>query len=84
MAENYEQKTFFNVPPRPHFNLFSSFQTKIIIFTAIIRKNAHPVYGAEIRTHDLQIMSLHNAHANKNLLWNFNCRFGVISLVNVL
>ena len=53
--------------PRPLFGLFQSipvlffglFQTNInIIFTANQCENVHPVYGAGIRTHDLQIASL--------------------------
>ena len=46
--------------PRPLFNLFSSFQTNITIFTTNICEKCHdhPVYGAGIRTHDLRNTSL--------------------------
>ena len=45
-------------PPQPLFHLFSYFQTNITIFTTNICGNVHPVYGAGIRTHDLQDTSL--------------------------
>ena len=45
--------------PQPLFRLFSVFQTNITNFyNKYMWKNAHPVYGAGIRTHDLQDMSL--------------------------
>ena len=46
--------------PRPLFRLFSSFQTNITILTTNIcgKCYVHPVYGAGIRTHNLQSMSL--------------------------
>ena len=44
--------------PRPLFNLFSSFQTNITISTTNV-KNVHQVYGAVIRTHDLEHESPH-------------------------
>ena len=37
---------------------FRSFQANITIFTSNNVKNVHPVYGAGIRTHELQIASL--------------------------
>ena len=36
--------------PRPLFRLFSSFQTILQFLPQINMKNAHPVYGAGIRT----------------------------------
>ena len=45
--------------PQPLFRLLSSFQTIITMFKINIRENMdHPIYGAGIRTHDLQYMSL--------------------------
>ena len=45
--------------PRPHFRLFSSFQTNIIILKQINRKNG-------IQTHNLQYMSLLPSVTRKN------------------
>ena len=58
-----ENKTSFFIflnmgHPRPLFSLFSTFQANITIFTTNYVKNVHPVYGAGIRTHNLQNMSL--------------------------
>ena len=46
--------------PRPLFHLFSVFlkQTSIQFCNRLMWKNVHPVYGAGIRTHDLQNRSL--------------------------
>ena len=45
---------------RPLFRLFSAFFKQTIqILQQINVKNAHPVYGAGIRTHDLWNMSRH-------------------------
>ena len=38
--------------PCPPFRLFSSFQTNITIYSVNKCDNIHPVYGAEIRTHN--------------------------------
>ena len=43
--------------PRPLFRLFSVFFKQTLQFLQYV-KNVHPVYGAGIRTHDLQNMSL--------------------------
>ena len=42
--------------PRPFF-VFWSFQTNSAIFTTYQYPSVHPVYGAEIRTHNLTNMS---------------------------
>ena len=49
--------------PRPLPCLFSSFQTNI---TTNKRENVHPVYGAEIRIHDLLVMSCKNTFFPSN------------------
>ena len=46
---------------RTLFHLFSSFQTTLQFLQQINVKNVHPVYGAEIRTHNLRTwVSSHN------------------------
>ena len=47
--------------PRPLFRLFSFGlfkQTSLQFYNKYMWKNVHPVYGAGIRTHDLQNVSL--------------------------
>ena len=51
----------------PLFHLFSVFfkQTSLQFLQPIFVKNVHPVYGAGIRTHNLQIASLSHNHETR-------------------